>query len=134
MSLDESPAGKLSGDRRTLGVLWLMYGVFRLVMGICLFLFSGTATVMFGAILTRVPDPFTLMADFHVAYVCILILSLLCALFGLLAGLALLANQRLARMLALIAAVLSVSELPFGTTLGIYTLILLLPLRDPSVR
>jgi hypothetical protein len=134
MSLDESPLGKLSGDRRILGVLWLMYGVFRLVMGICLFLFSGTATVMFGAILTRVPDPFTLMADFHIAYVCILVLTILCALFGLFAGLALLANQRTARMLALIAALLSVSELPFGTTLGIYTLIFLFPLRNPSLR
>ena len=134
MSLDESATGKLSGGRRTLGVLWLMYGVFLLVMGICLFLFSATATVMFGAILTRVPNPFTLMADFHIAYICILVLTVLCALFGLLAGLALLANQRSARMLALIAALLSVSEAPFGTTLGIYTLILLLPLRDPSLR
>jgi len=134
MSLDESAAGKLSADRRILGVLWLGYGAFRLVMGICLFLLSGTATVMFGALLTRVPNPYTLMADFHMIYVGILVLSVLCSLFGLLAGLALLANQRPARMLALVAAFLSVSEIPFGTTLGIYTLIVLLPQRDASVR
>jgi len=134
MSLDESAAGKLSADRRILGVLWLGYGAFRLVMGICLFLLSGTATVMFGALLTRVPNPYTLMADFHMIYVGILVLSVLCSLFGLLAGLALLANQRPARMLALVAAFLSVSEIPFGTTLGIYTPIVLLPQRDASVR
>jgi hypothetical protein len=95
---------------------------------------SGTATVMFGALLTRVPDPYTLMADFHIIYVGILVLTVLCTLFGILAGLALLANQRPARMLALVAAFLSVSEIPFGTTLGIYTLIVLLPFRAASLR
>jgi hypothetical protein len=105
-------------------------------MGICLILFSGTATVMFGALLNRVPNPFALMADFHIVYAGIVVLTVLCGLFGLLAGLALLANQRSARMLALLAAFLSLSEIPFGTTLGIYTLIVLLPLRgvSPSIR
>jgi hypothetical protein len=76
------------------------------------------------------------MSDFHIAYAAIVVLSVLCGLFGLLAGLALLANQRPARMLAIIAAFLSVSEIPFGTTLGIYTLIVLLPLRgvSPPIR
>jgi len=105
-------------------------------MGICLVLFGGTATVMFGALLGRVPNPFALMGDFHVIYAVIVVLTLLCGLFGFLAGLALLANQRLARTLALLAAFLSVSEIPFGTTLGIYTLIVLLPLRgvSPPIR
>jgi hypothetical protein len=101
-------------------------------MGIWLVLFSGTATVMFGALLGRAPDPFALMADFHIIYAGIVVLTVLCGLFGLLAGLALLANQRSARMLGLLAAFLSVSEIPFGTTLGIYTLIVLLPSRGVS--
>jgi hypothetical protein len=132
MSLDESAAGSLSGHRRILGVCWIAYGILRLIMGICLVLYSGTATVMFGALLTRVPDPFALMGDFHIVYAGIVVLTVLCGLFGLLAGLALLANQRPARMLALLAAFLSVSEIPFGTTLGIYTLIVLLPWRGVS--
>jgi hypothetical protein len=125
--MDESAGGNLRGNRPILGVCWIVYGILRLVLGICLILFSGTATVMFGALLGRVPDPFSLMADFHIVYVGIVILTFLCGVFGVLAGLALLANQRAARTLALIAAFLSVSELPFGTTLGIYTLIVLLP-------
>lgn len=125
--MDESAAGNLSGQRRILGVCWLLYGIFRLLMGIGLVLFSGTATVMFGALLSRVPDPFALMGDFHIVYAGIVVVTVLCGLFGLLAGLALLANQRPARMLALLAAFLSVSEIPLGTTLGIYTLIVLLP-------
>jgi len=132
MTLEESTAGKLSDRRGILGVCWLVYGIFRLIMGICLIVFSGTATVMFGALLDRVPNPFALMRDFHVVYVGIVVLAFLCGVLGVLAGLALLANQRPARTLALLAAFLSVSEIPFGTTLGIYTLIVLLPLRSDS--
>jgi hypothetical protein len=87
---------------------------------------------MFGALLSRVPDPFALMGDFHIVYAGIVVLTFLCGLFGLSAGLALLASQRPARILALLAAFLSVSEIPFGTTLGIYTLVALLRLRDVS--
>jgi hypothetical protein len=132
MAPGESTAGNASGHGRILGVCWVVYGILRLIMAIWLILFSGTATVMFGALLSRVANPFALMGDFHVVYIGIIVLTLLCGLFGLLAGLALLANQRPARTLALIAAFLSVSELPLGTTLGIYTLIVLLPLRSVS--
>jgi hypothetical protein len=136
MSSGESEAVDLSGHRRILGFCWVLYGILRLIMGIWLMLFSGTATVMFGALLGRVPNPFALMADFHVIYAATIVLSFLCGLFGLLAGLALLANQRPARTLALLAAFLSISEIPFGTTLGIYTLVVLLPLRgvSPPIR
>jgi hypothetical protein len=136
MRLDETAAGNLSGQRRILGLCWLIYGIFRLIMGICLVLFSGTATVMFGALLDRVPNPFALMRDFHIVYAGVVVLAFLCGVFGVLAGSALLANQRPARMLALLAAFLSVSGIPFGTTLGVYTLIVLLPVRgaSPAIR
>ena len=126
MSLDEPAARNLSGHRRTLAVCWLVYGILRLIMAVFLVLSSGTATVMFGALLARVANPFALMSDFHLIYAGIVVLSILCGVLGLLAGLALLANQRSARMLALLAAFFSVSEIPFGTTLGIYTLVALL--------
>jgi hypothetical protein len=118
---------KLSSHRQVLGICWIVYGILRVLAGIWLILFSGTSTVMFGALLTRVPNPFALMSDFHIFYAGLVVLSLACGLFGILAGLALLANQGTARMLAVVAAFLSVSEIPFGTTLGIYTLVVLLP-------
>jgi hypothetical protein len=127
MAWDDSATGKWRGHRRILGVCWVGYGILRLIMGIILILFSGTATVMFGALLSRVPNPFALMDYFHIVYMGLIVLSFVCGVFGILAGLALLADQRPARLLALIAAFLSVSEIPFGTTLGIYTLIVLLP-------
>lgn len=132
MSLSESAGVNLSGQRQILGVCWLVYGIFRLILGACLVLFGGTATVMFGALLGRVPNPFALMGDFHIVYAGMVVLTVVCGIFGLLAGLALLANQRTARMLALVASFLSVCEIPFGTTLGIYTLVVLLPARGVS--
>jgi hypothetical protein len=127
MSLDGSEAVNFSSHREIFGICWIVYGILRVVAGIWLILFSGTSTVMFGALLTRVPNPFALMGDFHIVYAGLVILSFLCGVLGILAGLALLANQRAARLLAIVAAILSVSEIPFGTTLGIYTLVFLLP-------
>ena len=132
MSFVESAAGNLGRHRRSLGVCWLVYGILRLIMGVWLMMFSATATVMFGALLSRVANPFALMGDFHFVYAAVVVLSILCGLFGVLAGLALIADQNTGRMLALVAGFLSVSEIPLGTTLGIYTLIVLLPLRRVS--
>src|ERR1700693_160500 len=108
MPLDESAVGNRSGQRQILGACWVVYGIFRLILGVCLVLFGGTATVMFGALLGRVPHPFALMGDFHVVYAGMVVLTVVCGIFGVLAGLALLANQGTARMLALVAAFLSV--------------------------
>jgi len=111
-----------------------VYGVIRLLMAVCLFLYSGTATLMFGALLNRVPDPFTLMTAFHVIYIAMIALSVVCGILGIIAGLALLAGNRSGRLLALIAGFLSLSNLPLGTTLGIYTLVVLLPIRTAQLQ
>jgi hypothetical protein len=81
---------------------------------------------MFGALLTRVPDPYTLMTTFHILYIAAVIVTALSGVLGLFAGLALLAGRSSARSLSLVAAFLSLSDLPLGTTLGIYTLIVFL--------
>jgi hypothetical protein len=80
---------------------------------------------MFGALLTRVPEPFSLMADFHLLYLVILIWAGISGLIGLLAGVAVLAGYRLADGLTRLAAYLCVGDAPLGTTLGIYTLTVL---------
>src|ERR1700730_5435081 len=71
--------------------------------------------------------PVSLMTDFHVIYTLLIALSAVCGILGIVAGLALLAGNRVGRTLALIAAFLSLSDIPLGTTLGIYTLVVLLP-------
>jgi hypothetical protein len=81
---------------------------------------------MFGALLNRVADPFSLMNVFHVVYAFLVAISAVCGVLGVIAGLALLSGSRSGRTLAIIAAFLSLPSIPLGTTLGIYSLIVLL--------
>jgi uncharacterized membrane protein len=110
----------------TLGWLWFAYGVIRLVVALVMVLYSGTATVMFGALLVRVPDAFPVMDIFHLFYFLAIILAFASCIVSLLAGLALLGGKQAARGLAIAAGFLSVSDVPLGTTLGVYTLIIFL--------
>jgi hypothetical protein len=127
MSTSSAPTQNPRANSRTLGALWIIYGILRLVAAILLLVYTGTATVMFGALLTRVPDPATFMTTFHILYIAATFVTALSGLFGLLAGTSLLTAKPFARGFSLLAAFLSLSDLPFGTTLGIYTLIVFLP-------
>jgi hypothetical protein len=118
----------LHSTSRTLGICWVIYGIIRLAMALWLFVFNGTATVMFGALLNRVPDPFTMMSEFHIVYVAIIVLSVICGLLGIIGGLAAMGGG--GRNILILAALLSLSEIPLGITLGVYTLVVLLPRRD----
>jgi hypothetical protein len=104
----------------------MLYGILCIVNAVWLATFSPTATVMFGALLNRVADPFTLMNVFHFLYTMAIVLSALRGIMGILAGFTLLARASSARMVAIVAAVFSLASIPLGTTLGIYTLILML--------
>jgi uncharacterized membrane protein len=126
MSTNAATAQSPRLNSSTLGALWILYAILRLVAVILLVLYAGTATVMFGALLTRVADFVAFMAIFHVLYIAAIIVTALSGIFGLLAGLALLSGKS-ARTLSLLAAFFSLHDLPFGTTLGIYTLIVTLP-------
>jgi hypothetical protein len=126
MMADNSLAQNLARHLRILGICWLLYGILRIVTAVWLALFSSTATLMFGALLNRVPDPFSLMNIFHIAYGVLVAISAACGILGALAGSAFLAGSRSGQTLAIIAAFLSLSSIPLGTTLGIYTLIILL--------
>jgi hypothetical protein len=118
------------GGRGTLGILWIVYGILRLAGAVWLMFFSTTATLMFGALMSRVPNPFSLMADFHLIWMVLIVWSGLCGLLGLLGGLALLAGQGAGRTLVVIAAFLALAEVPFGIMLGVYTLVVFLRGRD----
>lgn len=82
------------GHLRILGGCSIVYGVIRLVLATLLVLYAGTATVMFGALLSRVPYLFTLMGVFHFMYVVMIALSVVCGILGIMAGLALRGGQR----------------------------------------
>jgi len=133
MTSEGSVAERGNGTFRPLGSLWIVYGLLRLIMVLGLLIYGATATLMFGALLNRVPDPFALMGVFHFLYMATVVLSVVCGVLGIIAGLSLLAGQRAGRKFALIAAVLSVCDIPLGTTLGVYTLVLLLNSNPVSI-
>ena len=109
-------------DAKTLGLVWIAYGLVRLALTVWLIAFTTTATLMFGALLTRVPDPFTIMNVFHILYSVVIVWSGISAVLGIIAGMAVLASQRASRILVVAAALLALPELPFGIMLGVYTL------------
>jgi len=119
MNTLESPNSR--GSHSQLGVCWVIYGILRFVIAMWLVTFMPVATVMFGALLVRVADYIPAMEVFHAFYIFAIILSVLCGVFGVLGGVALL-RQRTSR-LAIIASFLSLSELLIGIILGVYTLL-----------
>jgi hypothetical protein len=108
-----------------LGVCWIIYGLIRFAMALGLIAFTKEATVMFGTLLVEIRSSEAVMADFHAFYLLAIILAVLSGICGLAAGVALLVGKSLGRTLAIIAAFLSLSDLPIGITLGVYTLWLL---------
>jgi hypothetical protein len=129
MTSNEFADRSASGRFPTLGVFWILYGLLRLVAAVGLFLYAATATLMFGALLNRVANPYALMDLFHIVYLGAIVLAVVSGIVGIMAGLALMGGGRSVRTLGLIAGFLSLCNLPLGTTLGIYTLIVLLPMR-----
>ena len=116
------PGSVTASGTKTLGLAWIAYGVYRLAVTVWLIAFTTTATLMFGSLLSRVPDPFTIMTVFHVLYSAMIVWSGISAVLGIVAGLALLGSRSPARILVVAAALLALPELPFGVMLGVYTM------------
>jgi hypothetical protein len=123
----------LNYNSRTLGICWILYGAARCLVAIWLVGFIPMATVMFGALLNRVPDPYSLMSAFHLLYLCLIVWSVAAGAVGIIAGFAMLSSKAVGRMLGIVAAFLSLSEIPLGLTLSVYTLLVLLPATAKSV-
>lgn len=117
-------AAPSSGVRQqTLGTLWFLYGILRIVMAVFLVVFSTTVRLMFGALLVRVPYPLPWMAAFEVIYWIIIAWCIVCAILSFIAAGALFVERRSAGPLVKIAALVSLPEVPFGLVLGVYTLL-----------
>jgi hypothetical protein len=113
--------------RRTLGVLWLLYAILRFAGAVFLLTYTNTLTLMWGAIITRVPNPFALMSFFHVFLVFAMLLNVVAGIFALLAALALLGGAGSSRKTALVASFFALINGPLGIALGAYTLVVFVP-------
>jgi hypothetical protein len=112
---------------RSLGILWILYGLLRFVGAIGVFLYSGTLTLMWGALLNRVPNPFILMDLFHTVLTCVIILGIVAGAVSIIAGLNLMSGGRSARWLGLLVAFFGLTSGPLGVALGAHTLVVLGP-------
>ena len=124
MAFDDGAAR--TGNSRSLGALWALYGLLRILAAAAMIVNWPIATVMFGALLSRVGNAFLWMSIFHFVFVLAIVISIFSGIFGLLAGATLLTRKASARTLSLVASVLSVSDPPLGTPLSVYTMIVFL--------
>jgi hypothetical protein len=112
---------------RNLGILWVIYGLLRLVTALGIFIWSTTLTLMWGALLSRVPNPFALMDYFHLFLGFAIILGIVAGIVSIIAGLALMSGGGSSRSLGLVAAFFGLINGPLGIALGAYTLVVLVP-------
>jgi hypothetical protein len=110
----------------TLGLLWAIYGVLRIAAAVFIFLWFNTLSLMFGALLNRVPNPYPWMTWFHFMLFAAIIVSILAAIFSFLAAWALLGHASSARTLVTIAGFFGLIDGPCGIALGAFTLVLVL--------
>jgi hypothetical protein len=119
---------------KALGICWIAYGILRVCVGVALVFFAPTATVMFGALLGRVADPYTLMEMFHGLYIFAIALSFVCGILGITGGITIFGNARAGRGLLIATSLMSLSGMPLVIALSVYTLIVLLPTRETETK
>ncbi len=108
---------RVTGNIRTLAILWMVYSAFRVLPGLLLrsigsygFPFMDGSPYLVHNILRTVGGAF-----------------ILTGVLGLIAGWGLLERQPWARILAIVLGFISLIHIPFGTAIGAYTLWVLLP-------
>jgi hypothetical protein len=114
---------RVQQNLQPLGIIWIMYGFYRLVMGLVgAFVLHGIAR---GGMFDSAPAflPHLLSSLVPV----IAILSVVMGLGAIIAGYGILSRRSWARIVAILFGVLALLKLPFGTALGIYTLWVLAP-------
>ncbi len=116
---------------RNLGILWILYGLLRLIGALGVFMYSATLTLMWGALLSRVPNPFALMDFFHIFLIFVIILGIVAGVVCIIAGLNLMSGAANARKLGYVAAFFGLTNGPLGIALGAFTLVFL---ARPDIR
>lgn len=117
----------LTIHNRTLGILWAAYGVLLILGGVWLLLYEPALTLMWGALLNRVPNPFAWMNLFHFMLYAKVLLDFVAAVFSFLAATALMPSAYSGRKLGLIAAFFGLVSGPLGIALGAFTVAILIP-------
>jgi hypothetical protein len=121
-----APQGsRLARNQRLLGILWLALSAFRLIPGIAIFTIFGNSAL---SPFERGDIPEFAIAIIQIVGYCFIAF----AGAGFIAGWGLLTSQLWARILAIVLGAVSLVDIPFGTSIGIYTLWVLLPAESEA--
>jgi len=122
---------RYAGKVRVLGILWLVYAALALLSG-----FAGMAflhTFMSRGFGPWAHGPMPPVWVFPWAMHFIWLILVLRSILAAVAGWGLLEHTQWGRVVAIIAAILSILKFPFGMALGIATLIILLGYRNSTL-
>jgi hypothetical protein len=123
------PIQALSYNVRVLGITWLAYGVFRIIMAIWILAFSHylVPAIQDAFSQSNTPFPFPIVDFLRAIYAISAVYGVATGCFGIYAGYALRQRKPIARAAAIVAAFVCVISFPFGTAVAIYTLVKLMP-------
>jgi hypothetical protein len=120
-----------SNKVRTLGIFWIVYAGFSLIAGFVglsfakAFMAGGFEPWTHGSM----PPTWIFPAAIHFAWIFLVGRVVLCAV----AGWGLMEHTEWGRIVAIVAAILCLIKIPFGTALGIATLVILLGYRNTTL-
>jgi len=115
--------GKVQRNIQMLAILWLVAGAMNLLIGMGLFIF-GRILANIGFHADGVANFVPLARSLASLIAILVVIKSLCSLAT---GLGLLQRESWARPLAIVMSFFELLHPPFGTALGIYTLVILLP-------
>jgi hypothetical protein len=123
------PVEVLSKHVHILGILWLVYSIFHIVMALWILAFSHYFLPTMQDAMSRSPTPFPfpIIQFLHLIYATSAAYGVAVGILGIFAGEALLRRKPVGRALAVVAGFISALNIPLGTAIGVYTLIRLLP-------
>lgn len=124
----QNPAQKLANHLRIMGILWIVYSIFRIFASAGTLLFSHYFVPMISTLIPHdadTPDISWVFGFMQGAYIFGFILGVIGGGLGIAGGIGLLQRLPWGRVMALIAAFVCLISIPFGTAIAIYTMIIL---------
>lgn len=123
------PREKLSSHLKIMGILWVVYSAFRILAGFGILAFSHFFLPLISNYLPRDADSAAMLPGLiqllSTIYAVAFFISLAAGAVGVSAAIGLLQRRPWGRILALVAAFVSVLSIPLGTALAVYTMIIL---------